>query len=171
MSMNMKKLALLAGFSALLAVSPINASLLVSEITTPSGGFYDYFYTLSESSPGAPYTDFLLSAGDLSPTNVTFNFDGGGAGAWTWLDYSATQVDFFDSGTGTLNLGDSLVISFASFLPPGTQTFQGFNINTGAASNIVTTSGPTATPEPGTLSVLVLGLGALAIGIRRRSRV
>jgi hypothetical protein len=169
--MNMKKLVSLAGFSALLAVSPVNASLVVSETTTPSGVFYNYSYTLSESVSSVPYTDFLLSTGDLSPTNVTLNLDGGGAGAWTWLDYSATQVDFYNSGTGTLNLGDSLVISFTSFLPPGPQTLQGFNINTLAASNIVSTPGPTVVPEPGTLSFIAIGLSAVAIGIRRRIHV
>jgi hypothetical protein len=56
-------------------------------------------------------------------------------------------------------------------LPPGPQTLQGFNITTGAASNIVSTSGPTPVPEQGTLSIVAIGLGAVAIGIRRRMHV
>jgi hypothetical protein len=164
----MRKMTLVAGFIGLLAALPVSASLVVNESSVSSNNFWKYTYTLSESGTSASYTDFLLSTADLSPTNVTFNFDNSGADSWTWLDYSATQVDFYNSGTGSLNLGDSLVISFTSFLPPGAQALQGFNINTGASSNVVNTSGPTATPEPGTLSTLALGLAFLAIGIRRK---
>ena len=159
----MRKILLLAGLTNLLVTSPIFAGLIANENTTQSGGFWNYSYTLGETGVSVPYTDILLSTADLSPTNVAINFNGGGAGSWTWVDFSASQLDFFNSGTGSLNLGDSLVISFRSFLPPGPQTVQGFNINTSAVSNIVNTSGPSTIPEPGTLGVLAFGIGALAL--------
>ena len=168
----MTKLIWLASVTGLLAVMPLSATLLVSETTSPAGAFYNYSYTFSEAGTSAAYTDFLLTTADLSPTNVTLNFDGTGAGAWTYLDYSATQIDFFNSATGSLHLGDSLVVTFRSFLPPGSQTAQGFNNNTGAGSNSVTTAGPTAataTPEPASFGFIGIGICAIGALIRRKT--
>jgi hypothetical protein len=69
-----------------------------------------------------------------------------------------------------LNLGDTLVISFRSNLPAGVQTIQGFNNNTGVGSNIVSSAGPVATPEPATFAFLSIGLGLCSIGVFRRRK-
>ncbi len=169
----MKKLFLLASFSGLLSVLPAAASIVVDETASPSGAFWNYRYAVSEAGTSAAFTDIVLTSADLSPTDVAFNFDSGGAGSWTWFDLSSTQLDFFNSGTGTLNSGDTLLITFTSDLGPGPQTMQAFNVSSGVSSNVVSSDGPAASaavPEPASVVFLVLGLVVCGFGVLRRGK-
>lgn len=172
----MKKLFSTAVFCGLLAWIPASAAtLLVSSSATPSGAEYNYSYTVSISGTGLSLTDIFLTSDDLSPLNVAFTFDGASTTNWSWLSDNTPQdyLDFFDS-TGVLGAGDTLKISFSSFLAPVASHFaigENLNNNPATVSNMVNdVIAPTAVPEPASLGLLVLGLGAAGLFARRRSQ-
>lgn len=69
--------------------------------------------------------------------------------------------------TVTLKAGDLIIPAMSGFNPQATQTFVGNMFL--ADTNYLQLSDPVVVPEP-SVTALVLGLGALAFGIRRRAR-
>lgn len=173
----MKKLFSTAVVCGLLAWVPASAaSLVINSSATPSGAEYNYSYTVSISGAGLSLTDIFLTSDDLSPLNVAFTFDGAPTTNWSWLSNDTPQnyLDFFDS-TGVLGSGDTLKITFSSFLAPvASHLAVGENLNNNpiTVSNMVSSViAPTAVPEPASIGMLLLALSAAALFAGTRSRL
>jgi hypothetical protein len=163
----MKKLFSTAVLCGLLAWMPASAaSLIVGSSAMPSGAEYNYSYTVSISGTGLSLTDIFLTSDDLSPLNVAFTFDGASAPNWSWLSGNTPQnyLDFFDA-TGVLGAGDTLKITFSSFLAPAASHIAvGENLNndpvtiSNTVSSVIAPTAPV--PEPASAGMLLLGLSA-----------
>lgn len=170
-------------FAALAALSaaPAGAQGLTETLTvtkdtvTFSNGQYNYDYVFTAGGPGS--TTFIdnvyLSSDELGPQNVTLSQIN-----WTYLgnDNPYNYLQFLvDPNTGSitdsLTSGSQLEVTFTSPLAPSNNGFaSGYdsanNQQTQAVTGILV---PTATPEPGALVVLGIGiLSGVFCALRRR---
>lgn len=133
----------------------------------PNGNSNDTF--------GLTSVDFSLASGTFN--NLEFNLNSASAGAvvtFTAIDNNGDPFIFNNDGAGfTLGSGEN----FFGFLGIDNQSIASFSIDVTSGSlqdvrqiRLDGTSAVGAVPEPGTWAMMLIGFGAIGVGMRRRRR-
>jgi hypothetical protein len=142
---------------------------------------FDTWWNFSQSDPSSNHYGINRNGSMVSDVtaNETLQFDNGAK--WTaWVDYNGTTLEVRANTTGIRPSAPNLsyALDLASTLG-GTTAFIGFTAATGSAtgthqllgfafSDTYLAGGLAAVPEPSTYALILVGLGAVALAVRRR---
>jgi hypothetical protein len=138
------------------------STLSVTSSVSAAASFYDYSYDFTVSGAGKGFDNIFLGSNDLSPLNVVIHLNGAPTADWSYLgnDTPENYLQFFSLSSTALAAGGTLEVTFDSiFAPSSTEFAVALNSATSQTSNQVnnvTAPGAVPTPEPATLSLLLV---------------
>jgi len=158
----------LVALGACLAASVCHAALMVEATVQPlSGGLFHYEYTITNDTPDDVVLVTITDAPTNEDTNIT-NTLAAPVGFLASYDFGLGFVDFLADTSLFGSMTTVSGFSFDSAFGPAAGFFNAFaaltlngDTPTGAIQRQVV-------PEPGTLALLALGLGAFALSPMRR---
>lgn len=158
---------LVVALGAWLAANVCHATLMVEATVQPlNGGLFHYEYAITNNTPtdvvlvsilDAPINDMTITSTLTAPVGFLANYDPG-LGIVDFLE--ATQR--FDLGTTVSGF------RFDSAFGPAPGLFSAFEAFNTDGDKLTGTIQTQVVPEPGTLALLTLGLGVLALSPMRR---
>jgi hypothetical protein len=149
----------------------IMLAVMVVAVNAPNAHADSFTYAYSNSGDGISWTTEAIPAvtmpttvlaADLTATSNT-GFVAGCVTSSVTLDANGdggTATFFSGCSTGAIELGDGF--SIADYSTPGTY------INSITSSTLVVTAAAVATPEPSSVALMLLGVGALLLLVMRR---